>query len=98
MTGLISHAGPSIIIQGAGEWVAAYPENEKKEILAEEVELAEKWDPVYGDRMNEIVFIGLEMNREEIEESLDRCLLTDKEMKGDWTKFKDPIPAFTVED
>ncbi len=97
MTGLLSQAGPSIIIQGAGEWVAAYPEDERKEILAEEVELAEKWDPVYGDRMNEIVFIGLEMNREEIEQSLDSCLLTEKEMTEDWTGFKDPIPAFTVE-
>jgi G3E family GTPase len=97
MTGLLSQAGPSIIIQGAGEWVAAYPENERKEILAEEVELAEKWDPVYGDRMNEIVFIGLELNREEIEQSLDSCLLTEKEMTEDWTEFKDPIPAFTVE-
>ncbi|MGM0854641.1 MAG: GTP-binding protein [Bacillota bacterium] len=97
MTGLLSQAGPSIIIQGAGEWVAAYPENERKEILAEEVELADKWDPVYGDRMNEIVFIGLEMNREEIELSLDSCLLTEKEMAEEWTEFKDPIPAFTVE-
>jgi G3E family GTPase len=97
MTGLLSQAGPSIIIQGAGEWVATYPENERKEILAEEVELAERWDPVYGDRLNEIVFIGLEMNREEIEQSLDSCLLTEKEMTEDWTEFKDPIPAFTVE-
>jgi len=98
MTGLLSQAGPSIIIQGAGEWIAAYPENERKEILAEEVELAEKWDPIYGDRMNEIVFIGLGMNRVGIEESLDSCLLTEKEMAGDWTEFKDPIPAFAVED
>jgi G3E family GTPase len=98
MTGLLSQAGPSIIIQGAGEWVAAYPENERKEILAEEVELAERWDPVYGDRMNEIVFIGLEMNRKEIEQSLDSCLLTEIEMTEDWTEFNDPIPAFAVED
>ncbi|MGG1630410.1 GTP-binding protein [Rossellomorea sp. NRS-1567] len=97
MTGLLSQAGPSIIIQGAGEWVAAYPENERKEILAEEVELAERWDPVYGDRMNEIVFIGLEMNRKEIEQSLDSCLLTEIEMTEDWTELNDPIPAFTVE-
>ncbi|MHA7137908.1 GTP-binding protein [Rossellomorea arthrocnemi] len=97
MTGLLSQAGPSIIIQGAGEWVAAYPENERKEILAEEVELAERWDPVYGDRMNEIVFIGLEMNRKEIEQSLDSCLLTEIEMREDWTEINDPIPAFTVE-
>nr|WP_034765747.1 GTP-binding protein [Rossellomorea vietnamensis] len=98
MTGLLSQAGPSIIIQGAGEWVAAYPEVERNEILAEEVELKEKWDPIYGDRMNELVFIGLEMNREEIERSLDRCLLTDMEMGEDWAAFNDPIPGFSVED
>ncbi|WJV31103.1 GTP-binding protein [Rossellomorea sp. AcN35-11] len=97
MTGLLSQAGPSITIQGAGEWVAAYPEHERLEVLAEEVDLREKWDPVHGDRMNEIVFIGLDMNKEEVERSLDTCLLTDAEMKEDWSRLKDPIPAFTVE-
>jgi G3E family GTPase len=96
MTGLLSQAGPSIMIQGAGEWVAVYPDEEIQQILKEEKELAEKWDPVFGDRMSEIVLIGLEMNREEIERSLDKCLLTEEEMELDWKTFNDPIPPYTV--
>lgn len=96
ITGLLSQAGTSIMIQGAGEWVAAYPEQEKQQILQEEPELLQKWDSVYGDRMTEVVMIGIDMDRTEIEESLDNCLLTDKEMMEDWTIFQDPLPPFTV--
>jgi hypothetical protein len=43
--------------------------------------------------MTEIVFIGMDINRQEIEASLDACLLTDEEMSQDWTMFVDPFPA-----
>jgi G3E family GTPase len=93
---LLSQAGTSIMIQGAGEWIAVYPETERQQILKEDPELLAKWDETYGDRMTELVFIGIDMNREEIEASLDECLLTDEEMKQDWTTFFDPLPEFTV--
>lgn len=96
ITGLLSQAGPSIMIQGAGEWIAAYSEEERTQILMEEPELMGKWDEEFGDRMTELVLIGLDMNREEIEDLLDKCLLTDAEMKMDWNAFKDQLPAFTV--
>ncbi len=96
IAGLLSQAGPSIMLQGAGEWVAAYPEHEMKQILAEEPVLKEKWDDVYGDRMNELVMIGIEMNQKEIEKSLDTCLLTAEELKEDWQSFNDPLPSFIV--
>jgi G3E family GTPase len=96
MCGLLSQAGTSIMIQGAGEWVAVYPEEERQQILKEDPELLAKWDETYGDRMTELVFIGIDMNREEIEASLDECLLTDEEMKQDWATFLDPLPEFTV--
>lgn len=98
MTGLLSQAGPSIMIQGAGEWIAAYPLAERNQILKDEPELLNRWDPEFGDRMTELVLIGLEMNREAIEADLDQCLLTEEEMNMDWTIFPDPIPAFTVID
>jgi G3E family GTPase len=96
MTGLLSQAGPSIILQGAGEWLAAYPEQERKQILMEEPELLQAWDEEFGDRMTELVFIGVNMSRQAIEASLDPCLLTEEEMKMDWNSFLDPLPAFTV--
>lgn len=96
MTGLLSQAGTSIMIQGAGEWIAAYPEAEKQAILQEEPELLQKWDETFGDRMIELVLIGLDMDQAEIEASLEPCLLSDDEMTMDWTTFSDPIPAFTI--
>lgn len=96
MTGLLSQAGPSIMVQGAGEWIAAYSVEEREQTLREEPELLEKWDKEFGDRMTELVFIGHEMNRKEIETSLDTCLLSDEEMKSDWSSFNDPLPAFVV--
>ena len=96
VTGLLSQAGPSIVIQGAGEWIDAYSEAEKQAILREEPELLQSWDSTYGDRMIELVFIGLDMNESEVTSSLDSCLLSADEMMMDWSQFFDPIPTFTV--
>ncbi|WP_243521491.1 GTP-binding protein [Bacillus pseudomycoides] len=96
MMGLLSQAGSSITIQGAGEWVAALPEADHQQILIEEPEILKNWDKQYGDRITELVFIGIEMNQYEIERSLDTCLLTDEEMRQEWDDFVDPIPPFTV--
>ncbi|PMC40517.1 cobalamin biosynthesis protein CobW [Bacillus sp. UMB0899] len=95
VTGLLSQAGPSITIQGAGEWIASYPKDEQEEMLKEEPELLEKWDNQYGDRMTELVMIGIDMNHDEIVASLNQCILTDEEMQQDWSQFTDPLPAFT---
>ncbi|MFT8322668.1 MAG: GTP-binding protein [Bacillus sp. (in: firmicutes)] len=95
MVGLLSQAGPSIMIQGAGNWIAADPQSEIDKILTEEPDIAAKWDQTYGDRMTELVMIGIGMNKEEILQSLDNCLLKEEEMTFDWTLLNDPIPSFT---
>ncbi|UOK59958.1 GTP-binding protein [Bacillus sp. CMF21] len=94
-TGLLSQAGTSIMIQGAGEWVASYSEEEQKQTLTEEPELLERWDDTFGDRMTELVFIGIDLSKAEVETSLDGCLLTDEEMASDWSVLIDPLPAFS---
>lgn len=96
MAGLLSQAGTSIMIQGAGEWVATYIAEKREQTLKEEPELRAKWDEQFGDRINELVFIGIDMNKAEIIETLDHCLLTNEEMNQDWATFKDPLPKFTV--
>ncbi|SDN17990.1 GTP-binding protein [Alkalicoccus daliensis] len=92
--GLLSQAGTSLTIEAAGSWVAAYPEEERAALLKEDPELLSVWDPVYGDRITELVFIGLKLNQKEVEKELDTCLLTDKEMQESWQKYEDPLPAF----
>jgi len=93
--GLLSQAGPSLTLQAAGKWIAAYPEEEQRQILKEAPELMERWNAVYGDRMTELVMIGIQMNQQEIENELDQCLLTEMEMQQDWSLYEDRLPAFT---
>lgn len=95
MSGLLSQAGSSIQIQGAGNWVASLSKDEQQMILQEDSSLTSRWDDIHGDRLTEMVWIGLEMDRYEIETGLDSCLLTDEEMESDWTKLSDPLPPFS---
>ncbi|MES1042115.1 GTP-binding protein [Peribacillus simplex] len=95
MAGLLSQAGPSLTLQAAGKWIAAYPVDEQRQILKEAPELLERWNAVYGDRMTELVMIGIQMKQQEIESELDQCLLTEMEMQQDWSLYEDRLPAFT---
>lgn len=88
----LSQAGPSIQFGPAGLWVAALPEDEREVLLQDEQELAAKWDPLYGDRVTKLVFIGIGLDRSAISASLDRCLLTNDEMGQDWRSFEDGFP------
>eukprot|EP00761_Pharyngomonas_kirbyi_P009389 gb/GECH01009405.1/.p1 GENE.gb/GECH01009405.1/~~gb/GECH01009405.1/.p1 ORF type:complete len:712 (+),score=163.50 gb/GECH01009405.1/:1-2136(+) len=48
----------------------------------------------YGDRRQEIVIIGVNMNKEKVVEILDSCLLTDEEMDEGpeaWNEYEDPF-------
>jgi G3E family GTPase len=91
----ISQAGPSIQFGPAGQWIASLPEIEREEILLEDEKAADYWDSVYGDRINKIVFIGISMNRPQLTDELDNCLLSDKEMDMDWNSFPDDFPNQT---
>ncbi|ASA20611.1 GTP-binding protein [Paenibacillus donghaensis] len=88
----LSQAGPSIQFGAAGYWLATLPLEEQQEVLDSEPEVRARWDKTWGDRMNELVYIGVGMNQEEIEARLDRCLLTSEEMTEDWTAYENPLP------
>ena len=79
---LFEQAGHQVHLQENGLFVASAPEEEFKRIVADNPEIMDDWDDVYGDRMTKIVFIGRHMNREAIEAGLDGCLV-------DWTPEKD---------
>lgn len=93
----MSQAGPAIQLGPMGYWTAALPEEEKQLLLEEEPEWVDQWHPLWGDRITELVFIGVNMDREEITRSLDTCLLSEAEMGLDWKTFADPLPIFEPE-
>lgn len=88
----LSQAGPSIQFGPAGYWVAALPEAEKEQVLQDDPELASKWHPEFGDRINQLVFIGIDLNPQRISETLDACLMTDEETSQDWSRLQDELP------
>lgn len=92
--GLLSQAGSSLMIQSAGPWIAASPEEEQKLAFEDDPNLKADWDETYGDRKTEIVFIGIDMNQEDMIRSLDQTLLTDEEMNSDWSAFHDSLPEY----
>ena len=80
-------------------WWAAIKKNKWGETRAE-IQIVKEavepiWDPIYGDRRNEIVFIGKSLNKEKIMSELENCLISDEEFKlgnDEWKKiFKDPF-------
>lgn len=88
---LLSQAGPSVTIEPVAYWVASLPEEEQQSIMKDNSYLVEEWDETYGDRHTQLVFIGIDLPQEKIVKELDACLLTDEEMKKDWSTFEDPF-------
>ena len=74
MSYLFEQAGKQKSIKEAGLWYATAPADELAELMKQEPGLMRDWDPVYGDRMQKIVFIGQKMDKEQIIKLLDDCL------------------------
>ncbi len=89
---LLSQAGPTKSLEPVSYWVASLPKLEQESILRDNQHLLESWDPEFGDRKTELVFIGIDMEKEKITRELDRCLITPEEYDQDWSSFVDPFP------
>ncbi|MCH5226602.1 MAG: GTP-binding protein [Muribaculaceae bacterium] len=73
MSYMFEQAGVQKKLTEAGKWYATAPQDELEELLARDPGLMKDWDPEYGDRMQKIVFIGKDMDRQEITRLLDSC-------------------------
>ncbi|MCR4860083.1 MAG: GTP-binding protein [Bacteroidales bacterium] len=71
---LFETSGKQKSIKDAGYWFATMPRDELQEMMRRDAKLRRDWDPEYGDRMNKIVFIGQNLDRELIESLMDGCL------------------------
>jgi G3E family GTPase len=83
--------------QAAGLWWAAAPRERWPQDDQWRARILEQWQPEFGDRRQEIVFIGIDMDEPGLRRQLDACLLTDTEMVGGqarWNRLPDPFPAW----
>ena len=71
---LFEQAGRQFNIRKAGEWFATMPKEELMQLMMQDPNFMHDWDPEYGDRMIKIVFIGQNMDKEQIIRELDNCL------------------------
>jgi len=90
-------AGGSSRLEKAGVWWASMTFNERTtyQSFADNREYIEsKWNKQWGDRMNELVFIGQDIEKEKMIADLENCLLQDNEqvLFEKKTKFNDPFP------
>ena len=97
-----SQAGCSVLLEPAGFWWASAPEDswpDEEEVIAE-IQSRMKHDK-YGDRQQELVFIGQNLDQEHVTKMLNQCLLTDDEYElgpPSWAHFVDPMPPIELED
>ena len=74
MSYIFEQAGVQKKLTEAGYWYATAPEEELRQLKEMDPNIEKDWDPVYGDRMIKLVFIGQNLDRKAISEALDACL------------------------
>jgi G3E family GTPase len=92
-----SQAGGSSRLERAGVWWISMPFNERIKYQAfvnNEEYIESKWHKQWGDRINDLVFIGQDIDREKMIADLEKCLLQDNEnLQFESEKeFIDPFP------
>lgn len=71
---VFEQAGKQVSIRNAGKWYATMPPAELDAFKQQNPSVLKDWDEEYGDRMQKLVFIGQNMDRQEIEKLIDQCL------------------------
>lgn len=90
-----SQAGKFLHYGAAGFWGAALPRDQWPEDEEAIREIEDNWAEPWGDRRQEIVFIGRNLDREHIEQRLNACLVTGAEVgmsHESWSSVHDPFP------
>lgn len=90
---LFSIAGTTMTFEPQANWLAAGQQDEEHDEETRKY-IGKVWEPEYGDRRQEIVFIGMEIDRAGMEAQLNAALLNDEEMAGGseaWKNLPDPF-------
>ncbi|MDR5752035.1 MULTISPECIES: GTP-binding protein [unclassified Caballeronia] len=105
--GSLSQAGGVCRQDPAGIWWAAQDRSEWPTGDAElEAEIVADWhgdpdDMTVGDRRQELVLIGIDLDKHAWHDKFDACLLTDEEWAlgpEGWKQFADPFPSWDIDE
>jgi G3E family GTPase len=90
--GVMSAAGVQRRCEPMGLWWAAVPRQDwpSHEQFRQHVETW--WDSAWGDRRQELVFIGVSMDESGVRAALNDCLASPD--PRDWAQLRDPFPAW----
>ena len=95
--GAWSHAGGSASCEAAGRWFAAQPSDAWPDDEAIRDQIRIDWREPWGDRRQELVFIGVDLDEADLRARLDAALLTPAELEqgvSAWQSWTDPLPAW----
>jgi len=98
--GIWSQAGGVCRSEPGGFWWASSAEEDWPDDPETRALLAEVWQEPYGDRRQELVVIGIDVDREWFEQCMNACLLTDDELAQGpdaWAALPDPFGAWVYE-
>ena len=71
---VFEQAGKQVSLRNAGQWYAPMPQFQLRDFLEKTPKVKKDWEEPYGDRMQKLVFIGQNLDKKEITETLDKCL------------------------
>ncbi|MFN7751610.1 MAG: zinc metallochaperone GTPase ZigA [Pseudomonadota bacterium] len=95
-----SQAGGACRHGAAGLWWAAVDPSEWPPGDAARAEIEAMMQGPWGDRRQELVFIGIDLDEAAIRRQLDACLLTEAERAAGpaaWAALPDPFPRWRIE-
>jgi G3E family GTPase len=94
--GELSQAGAIVRTEGLGFWWANVPADRWPDDPFWRQSLKKNWNELYGDRRQEIVFIGTDMDQDALKARLDACLVAGKPgmQIEQWAKLADPFPRW----
>jgi G3E family GTPase len=84
-------------LRSGGHWWCFTREEEWPQDAGHLAHIRSRWDATWGDRRQDLVFIGMGMDEAALKRRFDECLLTDEEMafgEDAWINLTDPLPAW----
>ena len=96
-----AQAGGISNVNPAGMWWAAVPREHWEMPDAERPDQEPGWHPRFGDRAQQLVFIGQKMDEAALRGRLDACLLDKHLASGTssaWSELENPFPEFVMDE